>query len=235
MNDLTILYITASEMPERWMAYQLAHLQNAIGNTPVISVSRKPMSLGTNLLDTEPKSYWNIYMQMLRAAKLADTPYVAIAEDDTLYTPEHFKDFRPPLNAVSYDRARWSLFTWDNIYCMRQRVSNCSLIADRKYLIEALEERKAKYPDGLPNDKVGEVGRSKIEHRMNIPVRNAVEWYCKNPIVQLNHPSGTDNPLGYAMVDGKKMVKKHGQMKAYDIPYWGKATNIIEMYTGKGD
>lgn len=229
--DLTILYISASCMPAHWTAYQLDHLLKAAQDSPIISVTRKPLSLGTNLLDTEPKSYWNIYMQLLRAAELATTPFVAMAEDDTLYTPEHFSDFRPPLDSVSYDHARWSLFTWDTIYCMRQRLSNCSLIAPRLLLIEALRERAAKWPDGCPDSLTGEVGRDKVDRRLGVSLRKCIEWYCHNPIVQLNHPTGTD--VGsHTRSDGRHMVKKHGQMKAYDIPYWGKATDIIARYNG---
>jgi len=229
-DDITILYITASEVPKSWSDFQIGHLLKSVGNAPIISISRKPMNLGINLLDTEQKRYWNIYTQMLRGSLLATTPFVAMAEDDTLYTPEHFTAFRPPLDAVSYDRARWSLFAWDNMYCMRQRVSNCSLIAPREYLIEALTERQNKYPNG--NTYVGEVGRSKVEHILKVTVRNCVEWYCHNPIVQLNHDAGTDNG-SYGIVNGVHLIKKHGQMKAYDIPYWGKATEIIKKYKGE--
>jgi hypothetical protein len=194
---------------------------------PIISVTRKPLKLGINLLDTDKKCYWNIYMQMLRAAKLASTPFVAMVEDDTLYSKEHFTDFRPPPNAVSYNRSRWSLFSWvedpeKQIYCMRQRVSNCSLIAPREYLIEALEERHAKHPNG--NDYVGEVGRWKVDRRLGVTRRRVVEWYSRVPIIQLNHRTGTD--IG----GGVGRTKRHGQIKAIDIPYWGKARSIIENY-----
>jgi hypothetical protein len=228
-NDLTILYISASEMPESWMKFQLHHLCVAIGNTPIISVTRKPLELGHNILDTEPKSYWNIYMQMLNAAQLAETPYVAVAEDDTLYTRGHFFDFRPPLDHVSYNRSRWSLFTWHDRYCMRQRVSNCSLIAPRLYLIEALKERKERWPEPPHQDLVGEVGRDKVDHRMKVSVRKCIEWYCREPIVQLNHPNGTDTG-DYGIENGKHMVKKHGPITAFDIPHWGKAMDIIAEY-----
>ena len=46
MTDLTIMYITASEMPETWMTYQLEHFRKAAGKHAVISVSIKPMDLG---------------------------------------------------------------------------------------------------------------------------------------------------------------------------------------------
>lgn len=225
-NDITILYVTASEVPEKWLEFQLDHLYKSIGDAPIISISRKPMDLGTNLLDTEPKSYWNIYMQMLRGALLAETPYVAMAEDDTLYTHSHFCEFRPPMDKVSYDRSRWSLFTWDNMYCVRQRISNCSLIAPRELLIKALTERKEKHPEGAPNRICGEVGRSKVDRWLEVSPVGCVEWYCFDPIVQLNHPTGSDDRQ-------QRRWKRHGQIKAYDIPHWGKATDIIKIYENK--
>jgi hypothetical protein len=230
MDDLTVIYITASRLPDKWQAFQLSHLLKSIGDTALITVSRKPMGLGENIIDRGIKSYWNMYSLLLQASLLAKTPFVAVAEDDTLYTQEHFSEFRPPMDKVSYDRSRWSLFSWDNMYCMRQRVSNCSLIAPRELLVEALTERKNKYPNGCPDKLLGEVGRPIVERRLGVTLRGSVEWYCRNPIVQLNHPTGTDQRFSFDEASGRVMVKKHGQIKAYDIPYWGKAEDIIAQY-----
>jgi hypothetical protein len=222
MNDLTVLYVTANEMPDQWMDYQIDRLLEAVRTSAIISLSREPMDLGTNLLDPEEtKSYWNIYSQMLRGALLADTPFVAMAEDDVLYSREHFTEFRPPMDKVSYNRARWSLFSWDPMYCLRQRVSNCSLIAPRELLIEALQEREDKYPNG--NDYAGEVGRPIVERRLGVTRRQAVDWYSTVPVIQLNHPNGIDETQ-------QRKWKKHGQIKAYDIPHWGKSMEIARIY-----
>jgi hypothetical protein len=225
--DLTILYITANRLPRRWVRFQLRHLLDSADDAPVVVASRKPMGgIGENLIDTEKPCYWNIYRQMLRAAKVAKTKYVAMAEDDTLYTRTHFIEFRPPVDAVAYDHSRWSLFACESrpFYCMRQRISNCSLIAPRDYLIDALEERETKYPDG--NDYVGEVGRPDVEKRLGVSPRNKVEFYSFGPIVQLNHIDGGEDRQ-------RQKWKRHGQMRAYDIPYWGKAEDIVRIYNGR--
>src|SRR3990172_7923653 len=144
MKDLTIVYLTLNKTPFEWHKFHLYHLFNAIENYPIISISRIPMSLGLNLIDTEEQRYSNIYRQLLRAARLAMTEYIATAEDDVLYSREHYKEFRPEKNEFSYNRSRWSVFSWEGnkaIYCLRNRISNCSLIAPRELLIEALEER----------------------------------------------------------------------------------------------
>lgn len=229
IQDLTIIYITANLVPERWQKFQIEILLEAIDKTSIISVSRKPLDLGYNIIDFEPKSYWNIYVQLNQAAKLATTDYIAIVEDDTLYTHEHFVGFRPKLDEVSYNRSRWSLFVWDPLYCLRQRISNCSLIAARKYLIDALDEREKRWPEGCSDHLVGEVGRPVIDRRMKVSARKMVEWYCRNPIVQFNHENGTDNG-DYGLKNGKHLIKKHGQIQAYDIPYWGKAEELVKRF-----
>ena len=229
MDDLTVLYITANKMPAHWMTYQIDCLREAIKNLsiPIISVSRQPMQLGTNFIEEEHYGYWNIYRQLCFGAKQAKTRYVAMAEDDTLYSRQHFTEFRPQENEVSYNRSRWSLFTWDSVYCLRQRISNCSLIAPRELLIAAIEERLTKHPEGddLPDKHVGEIGRRDVERRLDITRRRKVEWWSTVPVIQLNHPDGIDERQ-------KAKRKKHGQLKARDIPYWGPAEDIARKYHG---
>lgn len=220
MNDLTILFITANEVPKNWVKFHLTHLLKATQNYPIISISRKPMDLGINLIDTDKKDYANIYRQMLKGAKLALTDYVAMVEDDTLYSKEHFNCFRPKPDEFAYNRSRWSLFTWLPIYSLRQRISNCSLIAPRLLLIEALKERFAK---NISLNLMGECGRNNLEQQMGITQRKAVDFFSEVPIIQLSHPSGTENRQ-------QSQRKKHAQIKAIEIPYWGLAQNIVNQY-----
>ena len=227
MNDLTVIFLTLNKTPDGWAYFHLSHLMTAIGDTALISVSRKPMSIGTNLIDTDEPKYSNIYRQMLRAAKIAKTEYVAVAEDDVLYSREHFKEFRPGKDEFAYNRSRWSVFSWEGekaIYCLRNRISNCSLIAPRALLIDALEERFNRYADKkIPEALMGECGRNSLESQMGITLRKKIEWWSTCPIIHLNHPSGTDERQS-------KKWKAHGQLKALDIPFWGKASDIALRY-----
>lgn len=225
MSDLTVMYVTANRMPEGWSAFHLHHLQQATNGFPVISSSREPVPIGRNILQAGPIAYTTIYDEMLRIAKLADTPYVAMAEDDVLYTPEHFREFRPPLDAVVYNRARWNLYTWNPVFHLKNRLSNAALIAGREYLIDSLEERLRKHPSGVPNERVGEIGRPRVERRLGVSARKSLEFWSSKPLVHLHHPSGCDsgNKPGWR--------KTYGQIQAYAIPYWGSASGIIARYT----
>lgn len=219
--DLTILFYTANRLPGAFTAYHRRVLLEAAGDSPIISVSREPIDLGTNLLDAEPKCTSNIYRQMLRAAKLATTPFVANAEDDTLYPPEHFTFHRPEPDTFAYDQNRLGLFTWGPpLYHWRNRKSNSTLIAPRELLIEALEERFAKWPQGTPEHITGEVGRGMVEKNLGITIRKSVEVFCKVSTVRFDHEFGSEERQ-------RTHRKSYGPIRMYDVPRWGRASDLI--------
>jgi len=224
MEDLTILFLTVNKVPKAWAEYHKKVLLEAAGSYPIISISREPIELGTNLIQEEPISCSNVYRQMLRGAKLATTPYVAMAEDDTLYPREHFVFYRPPLDTFAYNRTLWALFTWRRpTYSWKTRKSNSTLIAPREALIKALEERFAKYPDGIPPKWAGELGRDTIERRMGVTIQKSVEVFSKTPVVLFHH----DYEMDLLAV---KHRKRPFYIQAYDIPYWGKAEELVKNF-----
>ena len=168
-----MVYLSASRLPAQMAGYARTVLLAAIGRAPLISVTREPLEFGHNVVDDGPLCMSNIYRQMLRAAKLALTPFVAVAEDDTLYPREHFA-WRPPADRFYYDQNRMALFTWgEPMFHWRNRKSNATLIAPRELLIDALEERFAKWPDGTPEHLTGEVGRPMVEGNLGLTPRKA--------------------------------------------------------------
>jgi hypothetical protein len=222
-QDLTVIYLTASQISQKFAEFQRRTLMEAIGETPLISVSREPLQFGDiQLLDTEPRSLSNIYLQMLRAAKIATTPYIATAEDDTLYHRYHFEFHRPKSDIFAYDQNRFALFTWgEPMYHWRNRKSNCSLIAPRELLIEALEERFAKWPNGTPHDITGEVGRNMVERNLGITIRKSEEVFCKVSLIQVNHEAASEERQ-------RNHRKSYGPIRAYDVPHWGRAEDLLK-------
>ena len=220
--DLTVLFLTASNLPPRWEAFHRATLASATQGLPLISVSRKPLDFGQNLLDTEPKSLSNIYFQMLRAAKVATTPYVAVAEADTLYPRIHFHQCRP--DTFAYNINRFNLFTWGKpMYFWKDRISNSTLVAPRELLIQALEERFAKYPNGTPPKHTGELGRPLIEKALKLPHYETVEFETDVSVVRIDHDYGSDS-------SAISHRKAKGIMRAYDIPWWGRAQDVVSCF-----
>ena len=231
MSDLTIVYLTLNRLPQLWEKFHMGHLLAATHNHAMVVVSKEKMDLGRPntqyLRQSEPPSNFNVYNQLLRGAKIADTKYIGVAEDDTLYTKQHFSNFRPPDDAVAYDISRWSVFSWDKqpMFSNIRRHVNSTMIGPRDLIIEALEERKEKYPDGNPY--AGEIGRSTVENNMRVTRRNLVEWWCKFPIVTLCHPLGL-SPTYHTGRSRKK--RRRGELKAFDIPQWGTAKSIADVF-----
>lgn len=223
MKDITILFLTVNEVPEAWAEYQKQTLLKAVGDTPIITLSMKPLDWGVNVLQDRPRSLSNIYWQMLRGAKMATTPFIGIAEDDTLYQEEHYSH-RPAPDEFIYNISHWMLFTWgDPTYHWRNRRGNYSMIAPRELMIEALEERFAKYPDGTPEDKTGELGRERIDRRLGLTSRKTKDFGTTIPIVNFQHD--------FSMEDyQRRHVKRMGLLRAYDIPHWGQAKKLVEHF-----
>ncbi len=228
MKDLTILFLTSNLVPEKWAEYHKEVLLKAAGDYPIITFSKKPTNIGTNILD-EPHTN-SFYWQMLRGAKLATTPYIAVAEDDTLYGADHFSDFRPPLDTFAYNLCRWSLYVWGAplTYSWRDNKVGAAFIGPRELAIEALEERFAKYPEGMFFRNCGELGTG-YEKILKVMPRKSTGFYSCNPIIQINHDhfSGVENiPENIA----RRHKKRMGPMRSYDIPIWGKAEDLIKKF-----
>ena len=214
-NDLTIIFLTVNKVPEKWAAYHKQVLMEAIGDTPIITISKKPLDWGMNLIQEEEPSVSNVYRQILRGAKLAATEYIAIAEDDTLYHKSHF-EFRPEKDTFGYDGHRWGIFTWGQpFYYHKDRISNAAMIAPRQLAIEALEERFKKYPDS----NLGELGKEKGK----VSERKTKIFWPEMGMVYFSHTNALDGTE-------QRRTKRPGVVQAYDIPYWGRAEELRKHF-----
>jgi hypothetical protein len=208
-SDLTLIFIHAGKLSDNWVAFHKEQLD------------KLPYPL-IDLYDEEKKGEEMIYKRLLEGCKKATTKYIAVIEDDTLYPPEHFNKFRPKDDEFAYNQHRWALFAWEGkTYNWRNRVSNCALIAPRELAIEALEERFAKWPDGLPYP--GELGRWRIDAKLQVTPRKLVEWHSTVAIIQINHDNASEERQ-------RAHWKDLGPMRAYSIPIWGEASELIKKF-----
>ena len=223
--DLTIVYITANHINEHFARNIRRQLLLAKGDYPLISVSHKPIEFGKNLVVGEiERCKLNIYKQLLIGAKAAKTKYIAIAEDDVLYSPGHFSQHRPKDDRVAYNMNRWSMYTWkDPVFALKQRRTNTNLIAPRQLFVRALEERFDKYPnpDKQTMDRWAETGR--YENRLGVTVQKTENFTSYQPIIVFSHPEA----LGYLNLGERKRLNP---IRAFQLPYWGTAQAISKMY-----
>lgn len=234
--DLTVIYYTSNYLEEQnpvFVENTKKQLLKAIGDHPLISVSHKPMNFGQNICVGDiGRSHRNIYWQMLVGAKAAKTKYVAMAEDDILYSYEHFHTYTPKENKFAFDMQKLSLFTWgEPIFTFRtKRMVVNQLVAPREMLIEALEERFARVPelhklgktDDWINSRWGDPGR--YENLLGVTVREKEEFYSQVPSIVFSHPKA----FGYETNQGKK--KRLGDIRMIEIPFWGRAEDVLKLH-----
>lgn len=223
-NELTIILYTCNEIPLGFASKCYEQLLKAAQGLPIITVSHKPMPVENNIVVDLSRSHFNIYKQALIGAKAATTKYIALAEDDVLYSPEHFR-YRPKNSfKFAYNLGAWSLFTWGEPMFTHKGVVRRnlnSLICDRELFINAIEERFAKYPDGASKELWAEPGR--YERQLGVEVWETEEFYTNPPNIVFSH----QNELSFSGLGERKRL---GEFRASSIPYWGEATKIREYY-----
>lgn len=219
MDDITIIMMTPNLVPPKWAEFHKEKLLEAADGAPIITISKEPLDWGINLIQTE-YGIVNLYQQMLRGAKLATTPYVAIADDDTLYPDEHFQ-YRPPMDKFAYNFNRWHLFTWgDPFYFYKPRPGNGLLIAPRELMVKALEARFR--PDNpLPLDFMTELGS--IKSILEYDKAGYVSFSTHYPVVSFYHDFSMDRAC-------RRHCKKAWPVRAFDIPKWGKAEELRQFF-----
>jgi hypothetical protein len=234
--DLTIILPTNNKPPKSWERFHRQKLIDAAWNYPIITVSRNP-DIWLNIEDDWPMHISNLYWQMLRACKIATTPYIAQVEDDSLYTHDHFSCFRPPLDTFAYNINRWSVYTWwVPTYSWRWSQVWASLIAPRKKMIEQLEYRFNKYALNwiIPSHLCGEIGLRNFERQIGATINKWVDFYSVDPIIQVNHDYFSSDNDGRLSIE-KRHRKRMWWLRSYDIPVWGKAEDIIKPFLEKNE
>lgn len=213
--DLTAIYYTAETSPEKFRNALLTRLVENMFRTKIVVV-KKPVEV--------PRSQAQIYRQVLQGAKEATTKYVACCEDDTLYSPEHFK-FRPKEGHWGYNMNAWNLYTWgDAVFSYKApggRRNLNGLICERQMLIDHLEERFKLWPDEVDIRTFGEPG--KYDNQLGTTPYPTQEFYTNPPNVVFSHQANLQ-------FEGLGTRKALGQIRATSIPYWGRAEDIRNLY-----
>lgn len=220
MNDLTCVYYTANVLPEKFAQFTRGKLLDALGDIPLICVSHEPVKdFGENMLVDLPRHHLSIYKQALIGAIAAKTKYIAFAEDDVLYSPEHFK-YRPREGKFAYNLGYWNIYTWKpDLYTWKGRRNMHSLVCERTLFIEAMEERFKKYPNGIKDLSIwAEPG--KYESHLRVTPRQTETFFTNPPNIVFSH----QDALAYGNLGTRKRL---GELRAHVIPYWGDAKEIM--------
>jgi hypothetical protein len=225
-EDLTVIYYTSSilDASNAFFADNVRKvLRCAIADTPVISVSQIPLSFGDNVcVGNIGQSNKNLYTQVLLGVQSAKTKYVAMAEDDVLYIPDHFIERPREDSILLYNINRWGIFTWANpmLFSWRRRITLSTLICTRELLLRSLSERLDKYPE-YDCEYCGEPGR--YEEKLGLTPIEHAEFMSAEPVLMFSHPYS----LSYIKNGARKA---HGTIRAIELIPWGTPEETMRYY-----
>lgn len=141
-SDLTAVYYTSNAEVSIFEQRVGEALAEAAGDTPIISVSQKPMNLGNNIcVGDVGTSSQNAYMQLLIGLETAATKWVCTACADGAYPPEYFQ-FTPPREDVFYfAKPLWVFFALKDKhrgFVNKPLGSEVAMMCSRRLLIERI-------------------------------------------------------------------------------------------------
>jgi len=249
LSNLTILYITDSVL-EPYLAGRCRELleKSAMGKR-IVSVSQKPLDFGDNVCVGDiGRVALSIDIQIKAGLEVVDTPYVAVAEHDCVYAPEHF-DFEPPeedreifwynINCwlAQYYNPNWPELDGQFSKFPGRRVQSQMIcwadmfrdVTDRKIKILSDPGYQKKFP---VQSRVGEPGT-------NYPSRSR-KVFRRDPKLQhlwrqvkdyINICGAKDWQTKIPNIDVRHAANftgpRRGKQRTYELPYWGTLEDVM--------
>jgi hypothetical protein len=208
-DDLTIIYYSSNQEKPGFEQKVMDNLKKVAGDIPIISVTHRPVDLGTNIcVGEQPVCYSSEFKQILIGLKEAKTEWCIAAESDCLYPPDYFT-FTPPLHDQVYRYTNLYVHFDGRDKFWKKTWVEAAQMADRQFWIDNIE-------------RVLE-GQSGWEpHKVNPPfVFNTKEeyaWTGENPICYCKTHRGIGFKTGFE------------QGSVDEIKYWGTAKSFKDKY-----
>jgi len=215
MDDRTIIYYSACSESEAFEQLIRDDLVKKAGDIPIISVTRKPIDLGTNIcIGEKTVCYTNEWRQLLIGLKAAKTKFCFTAEADCLYPPGYF-NFTPPVDDVMhYYENLWIIWRRHNGFWKKTGHCEGAEVCGREYWIPRLEAVLNKYAgEGWES-----AGR-KVETKM------VTKFFGKREATFTGDPV-----ISFKTGDGVSCRTTFINEKVFEIPYWGRIEPLKEKY-----
>jgi len=208
----TIIYLSSNREDPEFEKKIQEDLLSKCKNIPIVSVTQKPVRLGTNIVvGQNGVSGFNFIRQVQIACQNSDSDYVIHAEADSIYSPDYF-DFRPPRLDVCYRNSNVYVQKYHQNFVCKKDGSTFSSVVGRKFYLDRLEYLFKGMPQWSTEYK-------------NFPKEIHKLYFDKYEYFQTK----------YACISFKtgKGMRKHSpssEIPVYELPYWGKIQDVKENY-----
>jgi hypothetical protein len=217
LPNATVIYCSSNR--EDWLFEKriIKFLLKNCGDLPIVSVTQKPINLGTNIcVGDVGASGFNMFRQIYLGLKHIETKFVISAEADCIYSPDYFQ-FRPEREDTFYRNKNCYLMGLRRDYYYRkQQGSTWAQIVGTKHYLEVLE----KLFEGMPEWSIEDKNFPKERHHQDdIPDRQEV-YMSENPCISFKTGKGMRH---YSNTEREPI---------YDIPYWGNSKLLRKKLLG---
>jgi hypothetical protein len=243
--NTTVIYLTDNQLDEKIYRLCQKNILQSIGDLPLISVSHQPIDFGTNIcVGVLPRNSLTINIQMMKALEIVKTKYIAIAEHDCLYSPEHFSFIPPNDNLSWYNENVWlmQLYSAGHPECNGMfsifpgRKANSQLICTTDMMVKTTQARIEMMGDPAwmikhPSGRIGEAGHMDYDHAMRLASGKSVRhikaklkdyieqyqgatWQTKIPNIDIRHEQNFTK-------------NRRGRKRCYELPYWGTMAEVL--------
>ena len=219
-SDLTAVYYTSNAEASIFEQRVGEALVEAAGDTPIISVSQKPMNLGNNIcVGNVGVSSQNGYMQLLIGLETATTEWVCTACADSIYVPEYFR-FRPPRDDTFYlAKPLWVFFALKNKqrgFANKPMGAELAMVCSRRLLIDRIRTILEPIGGSWGPHGSGETCWPKLMDRSAI---RRERFHLDNPCITVK-------------TDDQMHRKTPCRMSTFtnEIPYWGTVDQFTHRF-----
>lgn len=229
MKDLTVIYCSSNREVPEFEKRITDDLLKKCGDLPIVSVTQKPMDLGTNICvgDDIGVSGFNFFKQSLIACQNAKTKFVISAEADTVYPEDYFQFVPERLDICYRNRNLWVMAQHRNYFFKKPWGATHAQIVGREFYIKRLEMIFEGCPEWSVEDRNFPKERCKKSdvfpdgsREWKHPRReNCIEFYdSENPVVQIK----TSHSMRHYTSSVREPV--------YDLKYWGSGKDFRKKY-----
>lgn len=210
LTNRTIIYYSGNTEDSLFESKIIDDLKEKAGDIPIVSVTQKPVDLGTNIcVGKQPFSYTSEWKQVLIALKEAKTKYCIAAESDCLYPPEYFT-FTPTEERMMYNYTNiWIVWKRHPGFWKKTGYCEGGQMCDREYWIERLEPLlPEKWEPYTRKEETALVLKIFPERR---------EW-TGNPMISFKTGGGVSCRTTFI------------NERVREIPYWGNVSKLKERF-----
>ena len=223
MKDVTVIYYTSNKENEVFEKKIQQQLLDSIGDTPLISVSQKPIeNFGNNIcVGVQPFCDASAFRQLLIGLKEATTTFACVAESDCLYPPEYFNFEPPELDKIYRYSNVWILYGWlgrvtKGLFWQKQNTEGAQFCS-REHWIKLLE-KSLEGVNGWEDIKAPRVYTEGYEL-----------FEGEIPMISIK----TGNGLRKWTQTGQRKGSNKGitaNLTINELPFWGTAESIRERF-----